>query len=104
MAQKKTVPRSRTTPRDDDSLARFRRMPKILRIIYARPRFFIAVAVGLGALLLLPASLRVTTRLLLGWDNVPMHRWAQAQLFRSLCLLRRTTVERKAAFYAVGVA
>jgi hypothetical protein len=26
-------------------------------------------------------------RLLFGWDNVPMHRWAQAQLFRSLCLL-----------------
>jgi len=26
-------------------------------------------------------------RLLIGWDNVPMHRWAQAQLFRSLCLL-----------------
>jgi hypothetical protein len=26
-------------------------------------------------------------RLLLGWDNVPMHRWAQSQLFRSLCLL-----------------
>ena len=25
--------------------------------------------------------------LLLGWDEVPMHRWAQAQLFRSLCLL-----------------
>ena len=25
--------------------------------------------------------------LLLGWDNVPMHRWAQAQLFRSLCCL-----------------
>jgi hypothetical protein len=25
--------------------------------------------------------------LLLGWDNVPMHRWAQAQLFRSLALL-----------------
>ena len=23
-------------------------------------------------------------RLLIGWDNVPMHRWAQAQLFRSL--------------------
>jgi hypothetical protein len=23
-------------------------------------------------------------KLLLGWDNVPMHRWAQAQLFRSL--------------------
>ena len=26
-------------------------------------------------------------RLLLGWDSVPMHRWAQSQLFRSLCLL-----------------
>lgn len=26
-------------------------------------------------------------RLLLGWDNTPMHRWAQAQLFRSLCFL-----------------
>ena len=26
-------------------------------------------------------------QLLMGWDNVPMHRWAQAQLFRSLCLL-----------------
>jgi hypothetical protein len=26
-------------------------------------------------------------RLLVGWDNVPMHRWAQAQTFRSLCFL-----------------
>ena len=26
-------------------------------------------------------------RLLLGWDNVSMHRWAQSQLFRSLCFL-----------------
>lgn len=25
--------------------------------------------------------------LLVGWDNVPMHRWAQSQVFRSLCLL-----------------
>jgi hypothetical protein len=24
-------------------------------------------------------------QLLLGWDNTPMHRWAQSQLFRSLC-------------------
>lgn len=24
-------------------------------------------------------------QLLLGWDNVPMHRWAQSQVFRSLC-------------------
>jgi len=26
-------------------------------------------------------------KLLLGWDNCPMHRWAQSQLFRSLCFL-----------------
>lgn len=26
-------------------------------------------------------------RLRLGWDNVPMHRWAQAQMFRALCSL-----------------
>ena len=26
-------------------------------------------------------------KLWLGWDNTPMHRWAQSQLFRSLCLM-----------------
>jgi hypothetical protein len=26
-------------------------------------------------------------KLLVGWDNVPMHRWAQSQIFRSLCFL-----------------
>jgi hypothetical protein len=26
-------------------------------------------------------------QLLLGWDNCPMHRWAQSQMFRSLCFL-----------------
>lgn len=25
--------------------------------------------------------------LIFGWDNVPMHRWAQSQVFRSLCFL-----------------
>ena len=28
-------------------------------------------------------------RLLLGWDNVPMHRWGQAQMFRSLAYYLR---------------
>jgi hypothetical protein len=28
-----------------------------------------------------------TRQLLFGWDRTPMHRWAQSQLFRSLCLL-----------------
>jgi len=26
-------------------------------------------------------------QLWVGWDNVPMHRWSQAQMFRSLCFL-----------------
>lgn len=26
-------------------------------------------------------------KLLVGWDNTPMHRWAQSQMFRSLCFL-----------------
>jgi hypothetical protein len=30
-------------------------------------------------------------QLLFGWDNVPMHRWAQSQVFRSLCFLLRAT-------------
>lgn len=68
MAQKKTASRSKNTSREDDPLVRFRRMPKLLRIIYSRPRFFIAVAVGLISLFLLPPALRTTTRLLLGWD------------------------------------
>jgi len=25
-------------------------------------------------------------KLIFGWDNVPMHRWGQAQIFRNLCL------------------
>jgi hypothetical protein len=34
-------------------------------------------------------------RLLLGWDSVPMHRWAQSQLFRSLCLLLSRSSESR---------
>jgi hypothetical protein len=36
-------------------------------------------------------------RLFLGWDNVPMHRWAQSQVFRSLCLLLLLLNDRKRA-------
>jgi hypothetical protein len=32
-------------------------------------------------------------KLLVGWDNVPMHRWAQSQLFRSLAFLLYTEAE-----------
>lgn len=32
-------------------------------------------------------------QLLAGWDNVPMHRWAQSQVFRSLCFLLTRNLE-----------
>jgi hypothetical protein len=32
-------------------------------------------------------------KLYLGWDNVPMHRWGQAQMFRALALYLRETRE-----------
>lgn len=35
--------------------------------------------------------------LMLGWDNVPMHRWAQSQMFRSLCFLLAKNSESKQA-------
>ena len=39
-------------------------------------------------------------RLLAGWDNVPMHRWAQSQMFRSLCfLLSANTQNRPPKFW-----
>ena len=37
-------------------------------MVYARPRTFVALALGLIAIVLLPASLRLVTRLLIGWD------------------------------------
>jgi uncharacterized membrane protein len=49
-------------------LLRFRKMPKPVRVVYARPRTFIAMAVGIVAYLVLPTSVRTVTRLLTGWD------------------------------------
>jgi len=57
-----------TTP-SDERLQRFRRLPKPLRMVYARPRTFIAIGLGVVVFLLLPASLRPVTRMLIGWDS-----------------------------------
>jgi len=35
-------------------------------------------------------------RLHLGWDNVPMHRWGQAQMFRSLAFYLRGSIKARA--------
>jgi hypothetical protein len=35
-------------------------------------------------------------QLLLGWDDTPMHRWGQSQMFRSLCFLLRENIIKDA--------
>lgn len=52
----------------DPRLARYRRLPRPLRVIYARPRIFTALGIGVLTFLLLPASMRPVSRALIGWD------------------------------------
>jgi uncharacterized membrane protein len=54
---------------EDPLLSRFRKLPRLIRVIYSRPRLFISIAVGLAvAVALLAAPLRPVTRALVGWD------------------------------------
>lgn len=66
--KKATRAKSPINPKDDDFLLRFRKMPRAIRIVYARPRLFISLAIGLISLLFMPAEWRMTTRLLVAWD------------------------------------
>jgi uncharacterized membrane protein len=52
----------------DEFVARFRKKPVLLRVVYGRPRTFFAIAVGIVAFFLLPGSVRLVTRLIVGWD------------------------------------
>jgi uncharacterized membrane protein len=53
---------------EDPLLVRFRKMPRPVRVVYARPRTFISIVIGIVAFFLLPGSLRLVTRLLTSWD------------------------------------
>jgi uncharacterized membrane protein len=53
---------------DDPALAHFARLPLPLRVVYARPRTFIALCTAILSYFALPGELRLITRLLLGWD------------------------------------
>jgi len=53
---------------EDPALVRFRKMSRPVRVIYARPRTFLSVLIGIVAFFLLPGSLRLVTRLLFSWD------------------------------------
>jgi len=52
----------------DEVLLRFRKLPRPVRVVYARPRTFAAIAIGIVAFFLLPGSARLVTRLLIAWD------------------------------------
>ena len=53
----------------EELLLRFRKLPKPVRVIYSRPRTFVAIAAGIIAFLCLYLTeLQLVTRLLIGWD------------------------------------
>jgi uncharacterized membrane protein len=52
----------------EEGLLRFRKLPRPVRVVYARPRTFVSIALGIVAFFLLPSSLRLVTRLLVSWD------------------------------------
>jgi uncharacterized membrane protein len=53
---------------EDPRLVRFRKMSRPVRVVYARPRMFSSIVIGIVAFFLLPGSSRLVTRLLIGWD------------------------------------
>lgn len=53
----------------EERLLRFRKMPRAVRLVYARPRTSFSIALGIVTFFLLPPSLRLVTRLLIGWDT-----------------------------------
>jgi len=66
------------------------------------PRLDAILSVVLGEILAVwqkPDGSFRSRQLRLGWDNTPMHRWAQSQMFRSLCfLLYRNTQDAESTF------
>ena len=52
----------------EEHLVRFRNWPLPVRVVYSRPRTFIAIAIGIAVFLLLPDSRRLVTRLVISWD------------------------------------
>jgi uncharacterized membrane protein len=79
----------------DPGLLRFRKLSRPVRVVYARPRTFISIAIGIVAFFLLPGSLRLVTRLLISWDIFVTFYLALAyiMIFRcGLAYIRRNAV------------
>ncbi len=47
-------------------------LPKLIRIVKARPRMFIAIGIGILTFFVLPSSLRPITRALLAWNVIAL--------------------------------
>jgi uncharacterized membrane protein len=80
---------------EDAHLVRFRKMPKPARVIYARPRTFVSILIGIAAFFLLPGSLRLVTRLLVSWDIFASVYLALAYVMMARCglaYIRRNAV------------
>src|SRR5206468_2125737 len=60
--------RQRMSREFEEHLVRFRNLPLPVRVVYGRPRTFIALAVGVIAFWLLPGTPRLPTRFVVGWD------------------------------------
>ena len=73
MADKKAAKKNEDQT-EDPLLIRWRKMSRPVRVVYARPRTFIAVAVGIVAFLLLPGSLRLVTGALIASCRAPRQR------------------------------
>ncbi|TAK47431.1 MAG: DUF1345 domain-containing protein [Xanthobacteraceae bacterium] len=52
----------------DPALRNFHKLPRLLRIVRARPRLFVSMLAGLLVFAVLPAALPLVTRLLIAWD------------------------------------
>jgi len=52
----------------EKDLVRFRNLPLPVRVVYGRPRTFIALAIGIVVFFLLPDARRLVTRLVIAWD------------------------------------
>ena len=73
----------------EQRLARFRKLPMFLRVVVSRPRTFVALAIALAAFFMMPTSLRLVTRALVGWDV-----FAAAYLVLAFVMMLRSGHER----------
>jgi len=77
-----------------------RRPPYVVRVVRARPRFFIAIATSLVVAVALPGEWRLTTRLLLAWDGGAA--WYLALVYHMIGRSSVADIRRRAAFEDAG--